>query len=142
MKGCRSSHCSYSPNHKQCVVGDENGEDKTRSGVYYRKRIDDDPFPEEPETVPFPESCEDDLAACEQDKSSLATQLNTCQANARGCGLSFNSAECKSKPPGKLQSALISARIGLVAHIRYIERHEMYAGRLSAKYPTPKLPAS
>jgi hypothetical protein len=95
-KDANSSHCSYSPKHKQCVVGDANGEDKPRPGVYYMKRVNEDPFPaDDEEEDPFSDGCEDDFEACELEKDALKASLKTFQTNAVSCGLSFTDAQCK-----------------------------------------------
>lgn len=89
-QGVGSSYCSFSPKHKRCVVGDENGQDKPSTGVYSMTKLDNDPFPED-DDEPFPDGeCDEELKDCEDDKKK-------CEAALKAKGLRFTSAQCKSE---------------------------------------------
>ncbi|KAF7136981.1 hypothetical protein CNMCM5793_006732 [Aspergillus hiratsukae] len=66
-KDAGSSYCAHGAKHKQCVVGDENGTDKPAKGVYFMVKVEDEPFPEQPEES-FPKGdCNMELEDCEED---------------------------------------------------------------------------
>lgn len=68
------------PQPQQCVVGDENGTDKARSGIYYMKKLADDPFPKYDDEL-SPADCETDKEACESDKADLDVKLRSTVAS-------------------------------------------------------------
>ena len=54
--------CSFMDSRKICVVGDPGNADRPKPGVYYMKRVEDDPF--DP-IDPFDPTCEDELQDCQ-----------------------------------------------------------------------------
>ncbi|EED16824.1 hypothetical protein TSTA_018900 [Talaromyces stipitatus ATCC 10500] len=108
-KDAGSTHCSYGPRQKQCVVGDESGRDEVRSRVYYmKKKLEDNPLPggEDGDGEPFPEDCEADKEACESEKAKLDSKLKDCEDKRIASAFSFNSTVCAVTP--ERRSALVA----------------------------------
>ncbi|PCH02999.1 Hypothetical protein PENO1_030510 [Penicillium occitanis (nom. inval.)] len=93
---CRTGnlHCSIDTieHHKQCIGGDESGENKARSGIYNMKKLADDPSPED-DDEPFPADCESNKEACESDKADLDAKLKDCEGKRSASAFSFDSAK-------------------------------------------------
>lgn len=70
------SVCSYPPRLRRCVVGNENGDERSNSESTYMARVDDSH-----DDDPFAETCEDERDDCLRREAALKRELAQCKAD-------------------------------------------------------------